>query len=384
VAFALESLGMPPRQMREQVESSLFRFGLAAFRSRNPATLSGGEKKRLLFACLDAVSPELWLLDESLGELDQAWKTRILDYLAGAGKTVLACDARLPEHARGRAHRFVLMSGGRVTAAAQSPDEPPFADALDAEGITPRPRTAPRAAGTPREVLRADGLRFQFGDAGGFSLRIESLRLNRGEICVLAGPNGSGKSTLGRILCGLLPPQEGSFWLSPQTTTRAASRFDLSSTVGYLFQNPDHQIYLPTVHEELSLGLQRRGLRNEEIDARVAEVVRLYDLPDPGTPPAIMSYGARKRLQAATYHLLDRALLVLDEVDAGLSSRAVEDLLQALAGQGAGILMITHDLVLARGTADRILAMEHGRIVADLSRKDFHRLDAVFAEVGQV
>jgi energy-coupling factor transport system ATP-binding protein len=96
-----------------------------------------------------------------------------------------------------------------------------------------------------------------------------------------------------------------------------------------------------------------------------------------------MGYGARKRLQAATYHLLERPLLILDEVDAGLSSRAVEALLDALAGQGAGILLITHDLVLARGTADRILAMEQGRIVADLQPRDFHRLVSIFEEVGQ-
>ena len=232
-------------------------------------------------------------------------------------------------------------------------------------------------------MLRAEGLSFGFPGPDGFSLRVESLRLNNAEICVLAGRNGSGKSTLCRILCGLLSPQAGTFSLSSEDGILKASADDLSSSVGYLFQNPDHQIYLPTVYEELSLGLQRRGIRREEIDARVAEAVQLYDLPDPSTPPALMGYGARKRLQAATYHLLERPLLILDEVDAGLSSRAVEALLDALAGQGAGILLITHDLVLARGTADRILAMEQGRIVADLQPRDFHRLVSIFEEVGQ-
>ncbi len=384
VAFALESLGVPRGQMQERVDSSLSRFGLEGFRGRNPSTLSGGEKKRLLFACLDALDPELWLLDESLEELDQSWKRRILDHLAKAGKTVLAFDARLPEHAQGHAHRFALLSGGRIAASAHRADETSFRAALDAEGITPRPRTGTRPERTAREALRVQGLSFSFPGPSGFTLDIESVRLNANEICVLAGRNGSGKSTFGRILCGLLPPQAGSLMLVSETSVRQATADDLSSSVGYLFQNPDHQIYLPSVREELALGLQRVGIGKPEIERRVAEAVRLFALPDPSTPPALMSYGARKRLQAATYHLLDRVLLVLDEVDAGLSSREVEDLLDALAGRGAGILLITHDFALARSFADRILAMDQGRIVADLLPRDFDRLDSVFKDADRI
>ena len=380
VAFALESLGMPRERMRESVESSLARFGLAQFRSRNPATLSGGEKKRLLFACLDAIGPALWLLDDSLGELDQNWKVLILDFLAKAGRTVVAFDARLPEHAIGRAQSFSLLAGGRIAARASRADEPVFKAALVTAGITPRAQAASRAGRNPQEALRADGIRFSFSGPDAFRLQIESLCLNSNEVCALAGRNGSGKSTLGRILCGLLSPQAGTFTLTAGNGRRTAGADDLSSSIGYLFQNPDHQIYLPTVREELSLGLQRRGLVRREIDDLVAGAVELFGLPDPGTPPALMSYGARKRLQAATYYLLDRALLILDEVDAGLSSREVEALIDALVQRGAGVVLITHDLALARGMADRVLAMDRGRIVADLPSGQFGNLPTILEE----
>ena len=85
VAFALESLGVPRSRMREMVNASLQRAGLAAFAHRNPATLSGGEKKRLLAACLEAIRPGLWILDEALGELDFEWKVRVMDLAADAG-----------------------------------------------------------------------------------------------------------------------------------------------------------------------------------------------------------------------------------------------------------------------------------------------------------
>ncbi len=380
VAFALESLGMPREQMRERVESSLARFGLTEFRSRNPSTLSGGEKKRLLFACLDAIGPEIWLLDDSLGELDQGWKARILALLAEAGRTVIVFDARLPEHAVGRAQSYALLEDGRIAARAAQVDEPGFPEALAAAGITPRASASIQIRPTPHPVLQAEGVRFSFAGPDGFSLQIESLCLNGGEVCALAGRNGSGKSTLGRILCGLLMPQAGAFTLETGKGRRQADADDLSASIGYLFQNPDHQIYLPTIREELSLGLQRRGLARGEIENLVADAVALFRLPDAGTPPALMSYGARKRLQAATYYLLDRALLILDEVDAGLSSREVEALIDSLGRRGAGILLITHDLALARGMADRVLAMDRGRIVADLPAGQLARLPSLLEE----
>jgi energy-coupling factor transport system ATP-binding protein len=364
VAFALESLGMPRAEMRERVHQTLRKAGLAGFEDRNPATLSGGEKKRLLVACLDAIRPDLWILDEALGELDFEWKTRILDLIAEAGGTALLMESRWSSLAAARGTSFFLLEGGRIRASAEDSREPSFSAAIADSGIRQRaPRETRRAAANG--ALRIDGLGFRFDGPGGFSLRVDSLDLRFGETCALVGRNGSGKSTLGRILCGLLKPQAGTIRIGGDAGWRALAAEDLHARVGYLFQNPDHQIYLPSVREELSLGLRRQRLDRGELESRVEEAAHVFGLPDLDAPPALLSYGARRRLQAATFFLLSRDLLILDELDSGLSYREVESLIDALASRGPGIVLITHDMALATAACDRILAMEEGRITGD-------------------
>jgi energy-coupling factor transporter ATP-binding protein EcfA2 len=132
-----------------------------------------------------------------------------------------------------------------------------------------------------------------------------------------------------------------------------------------MFQNPDYQIFLPTVFEELALGLRAAGIAQDVIRGRVEEAQRLFHLPPGDMPPALMSYGARKRLQAATYNLLGRRLLILDEIDSGLSYREFMSLISALASSGSGLLLITHDAALARAIAHRVIVIDEGRIVQD-------------------
>lgn len=370
VAFALESLGVPRPQMRERVDSSLRRAGLAGFAHRNPATLSGGEKKRLLVACLDAIRPGLWILDEALGELDFEWKARVLDLIADAGGTALLMESRWSALTAARGTSFFLMDAGCIQAHAADPADPSFAAAIAGAGIQQGAgrKARPRA---PGGFLRVEGLEFHFEGSAGFSMAVDSLELRFGEICALVGKNGSGKSTLGKILCGLLLPEKGVIGLGGEWGSRPARAGELSAKVGYLFQNPDHQIYLPTVREELSLGLRRQGSDRREIEARVTEAASLFGLLDLGAPPALLSYGARRRLQAATYYLLSRDLLILDEIDAGLSYREVESLIDALASRVPGIVLITHDMALAKAACDRILVMEEGRIAADAPSEGF-------------
>jgi energy-coupling factor transport system ATP-binding protein len=375
IAFALESLGLPRARMVERVEECLRRMGLFEMRARNPSTLSGGEKKRLLLACLTAIGPKLWILDESLEELDLSWKGAILDALAGTDATVLILDSRWSAILAERGRRFALLAGGRITSSADRCDAPAFHQALSREGILPREESRVGRDVSAEVQLKMEGVQFRFPDNGGFSLGIDSLELRSGEICALLGSNGSGKTTLGRILCGLLEPQAGVITLRTGSGFRPASTEERNGRVGYLFQNPDHQIYLPTVRDELSLGLRRQGMSRGEIDRRIEEAVELFSLPDPASPPALMSYGGRRRLQAATSYLLPREILILDEIDSGLSCREVERLLDALFLRGPGILLITHDMALAKSVSDRILVMQGGRLAGDYRSAAFDRLD---------
>jgi len=366
VAFAMESLGIPLAAMQQRVAESLALVGLSDFTSRNPATLSGGEKKRLLIACLAAVDPDLWILDEVFQELDHTWRTALLELLVTKSKPALFFDSRwTPLYATGFSDLSVL-SACRLAAVSRGGAAPDM-ELLCREGIC-----LPDSAGSGRPLdgaweplLRVDGLSYQFPGKGSFSLNVGSLELRSGEVCALVGRNGSGKSTLGKALCGLLVPQAGTISLRAGREFRRASPAELNRSVGYMFQNPDYQIFLPTVFEELALGLRAAGIAQDVIRGRVEEAQRLFHLPPGDMPPALMSYGARKRLQAATYNLLGRRLLILDEIDSGLSYREFMSLISALVSSGSGLLLITHDAALARAIAHRVIVIDEGRIVRD-------------------
>ena len=370
VAFALESLGVPRDQIGRRIEESLGLVGLAGFEKRNPSTLSGGEKKRLLVACLAAVDPGVWVLDESLEELDAAWKVRILDILRDRGRTTLVLDSRWAALLEDRGDRFGILSGGAITCGSGRPVSGELRSGLGEQGIAVAagPEAAPRTRATGSPFLKAEGLRYSFADSDSFSLEVESLVVEKGTVCGLVGPNGSGKSTLGRVLCGLLAPRAGVVALDDGRGFRTARPEELNRRIGYLFQNPDHQIYLPTVQEELGLGLSMRGVGRREAEEMVREAARLFALPDLLAQPALMSYGARRRLQAATYWLLERDMLILDEVDSGLSFRELADLTRELCARIPCILLITHDAQYAAAVCDRVVSMERGRLVGDSRR----------------
>jgi energy-coupling factor transporter ATP-binding protein EcfA2 len=386
VAFALESLGVPRTEIESRVSSALALMGLSGLEGRNPTTLSGGEKKRLLLGCLLAVDPALWILDEAFEELDMYWKKTVVRHLREQGKTALILDSRWSSLYASTCEVFSVLQGGKIQDAESGPDAPRFRTALENGGLV-IPRGAAsvgkeREAGR-REFLRAEKIFFRF-PRGTFSLRVGSLRLEKGEIASLVGRNGSGKSTLGRILCGLLVPDEGCVSLFAAGGARSpAQPRELSHQIGYLFQNPDYQIHQPTVFDELAYGLLLRGLGKDTARELVEGAIRIFRLPDSNTPPALMSYGARKRLQAATYYLLGREFLILDEMDSGLSYNEFFPILEALTARGAGVMMITHDLDLARAVSSRILLMEDGQIRVDRGRKDFHMLEAFLAGKGQ-
>jgi energy-coupling factor transporter ATP-binding protein EcfA2 len=382
IAFALESLGVGAREMRKKVADSLRLVGLDGFEDRNPSTLSGGEKKRLMIACLAALGPDVWVMDECLLELDRSWRRKVLDLLHQQGRTVLALDSRITPLLEEKGAQFAVLSGGQILSRAGSAREPEFVACAAREGILPGTQPSfTRAHRVPRtNLLKARGIRFSFPGFPGFSLAVDSLELQKGSVCALLGDNGSGKSTLGRTLCGLLVPAEGTLSLWAGTDYRTAAADELNGRVGYLFQNPDAQIFLPTVFEELAFGLRRQGIGGRALSKRVEEACGIFSLPDPSAPPALMSYGARRRLQAAICYLLERDLLVLDEVDTGLSYRELSALLSALRSTGAGILLITHDLPLARAVSDRILLMEKGSLVRDLSPQDFDAMEALGQE----
>ncbi|MET8339939.1 energy-coupling factor ABC transporter ATP-binding protein [Streptosporangium canum] len=177
------------------------------------------------------------------------------------------------------------------------------------------------------------------------------------------GANGSGKSTLARLINGLARPSSGGVTVLGLDTRRHAAR--IRRRVGFLFTDPDAQIVMPTVAEDVAFSLRRKGLSREEVEHRVQEVLDRYGLREHADHPAHHLSGGQKQLLAlCSVMVLEPDILVMDEPTTLLDlrhSRQVADLLRGLSQQ---VVVVSHDLALLEDF-DRVLVLDRGRIVAD-------------------
>jgi energy-coupling factor transport system ATP-binding protein len=361
VAFALESLGLPQKEMRRRVEDALTSWGINELRQASNSELSGGERKRVLLAAAEALDAPFWILDEAFDDLDLRWREHLARFIQTTDKTILLFSSRyLARFDRLFDHVF-LLEHKQVCRVDTEQAAGEFA--ILSGDVKPNPLAGRSFEHLHRHTLSVSDLvverqRFSASQAQRFHLQVPTFRLHSGEIVSLVGPNGSGKSSLSRVLCGLDEPLEGARMIDDEVLDGSM----LNRSVGYLFQNPDLQIFLPTVKEELSYSLRRvKGLSDEEISKRVAECADLFELKLSHTP-STMSYPKRKALQAAVYYLLDRPFYILDELDTALTYHSALAIIGHLQRNGAGILIITHDRQFITRVGGRVYQIEEGRV----------------------
>lgn len=359
LAFPLESLGTDREEMHQRVREALSGWGLSDYAGVSEAQLSGGERKRVLLALTEMIDPDLWILDESFDDLDAAYRAQLSSSIRRTRKTVLVLASRNLGQFSGLFDRILLLKDGALIPG----DGESFRRLAGDDQLAPLGKS--EAPGTPH-TLEAEGiavLRSRVSDMRHqvFSLSVPRFRLESGRIVTLIGDNGSGKSTFARLLCGLDLPSSGSFSLDGKTADRAV----LERSVGYLFQNPDFQIFLPTVRDELSWSLTHdRSVAKGDVEGQVEEAAELFGL-DPGDTPTTMSYPKRKALQAAVYWLLDRPFYILDELDNALTYASAQKIVRLLRERGSGILVITHDPVFARLVAEKGWRIRDGKMEAE-------------------
>lgn len=177
------------------------------------------------------------------------------------------------------------------------------------------------------------------------------------------GANGSGKSSLARLINGLAVPTSGTVTVRGLDTRRHAAR--IRREVGFVFTDPDAQIVMPTVAEDVAFSLRRRGVPKAEIDRRVREVLARYGLEEHADQPAHHLSGGEKQLLAlCSVLVLEPALLVLDEPTTLLDLRHSRMLAAILRELPQHLVVVTHDLPLL-ADFDRVLVLDRGKIVAD-------------------
>jgi cobalt/nickel transport system ATP-binding protein len=212
-------------------------------------------------------------------------------------------------------------------------------------------------------AIRAAGLRYRYPN-GHVALDGVDLHVAHGERLAVLGPNGAGKTTLMLHLNGLLTG-EGALEVAGVTITQRTAR-DVRGRVGLVFQDPDDQLFMPTVREDVAFGPLNMGLSRPDVESRVVAAlgaVRMGDVAD--RAPHELSLGQRRRVAIATVLAMEPALLVLDEPSANLDPRSRRELLDVLETIETTLVAVTHDLPFAAELCERAVVLARGRIVAD-------------------
>jgi len=213
-------------------------------------------------------------------------------------------------------------------------------------------------------ALEVHELAFAYPD-GSQALYGVDLTIQEGERVALLGPNGAGKTTLVMHLNGIHATQHGSVEVGGLPVTKEHLR-EIRRRVGIVFQDPDDQLFMPTVREDVAFGPANLGIRGDELDARVLaalEAVGMADFSD--RAPHHLSFGQRRRVAVATVLAMEPEILVLDEPSSNLDPAGRRELADILRSLQITILMVTHDLPYALELCPRALVMNRGVIVGD-------------------
>ncbi len=195
-----------------------------------------------------------------------------------------------------------------------------------------------------------------------------SLDIPQGQIAGIVGQNGSGKTTLTKLLNGLLRPTSGKVIVQGMDTSQNSVQ-QMAKHIGYVFQNPNHQLFAATVEEELKFGPRNVGVPEAEIQERVAEAVDFFDLKEVlQLHPYRISFPLRKLVGIASIFTMRPAVFILDEPTTGQDHRTtsvINRLIGQLGGRGSTVICVAHDMPLLADVAERLIVMWDARVIAD-------------------
>ncbi|UNC91954.1 energy-coupling factor ABC transporter ATP-binding protein [Candidatus Contubernalis alkaliaceticus] len=192
-----------------------------------------------------------------------------------------------------------------------------------------------------------------------------SFSIKTGDTVALNGPNGCGKTTLGKVIMGIYQPTRGKVLLEGKKM-QELSLGEIGQRLGYIFQNPEKQIFTPSVQEEVSFGLRYRGLEEKEIENKVEAMLSYFDLQHcRDNFPFNLSQGEKQRLVIAAILALEPKFIIFDEPTTGLDyvrKHKFAELLHRIKEKGVGYILISHDYEFSQSCTNRTLSMKEGKI----------------------
>jgi len=405
VAFGLGNLEIPLQQIDQTVKNTLEFVGLAGYQNRQTASLSGGEAQRVVLASVLALNAPMLILDQPTAELDPQGRDELYKRLGLLNKTqnltiVLVMD-RI-EEVLNYANRVFFLQDGEIVKE-HSPEEY-YQDQIEQR----------------RERIKNDSL-LQMDTLHNGKIKVEKiednriqdgkireviaemthvtyqyknnlmgcedlhLKIQKGDFLAVVGLNGSGKSTLAKLLIGLLKPSKGEIKVFNQALTKD-NLTKIRAHVGFLFQNPDYQIFASTLEEEVGFSLKLRGEQDEVIDQKIYDCLRFVGLLEyKKMHPQRLSRGQRQLLALASILVNDPEFIIADEPTSGLDENQgymIMDKLFNLAKNGKTILVITHDLTMAKNYSNRLIALHNHRIHLDILTRELNKHHAELKAIG--
>jgi len=422
VAFGPQYLGMEVEEINRRVKDCIDYVRLNGYENVSPFSLSGGQKQACALAAILAMNTDILVLDEPTSELDPLGSREILSIILKIvkeqKKTALIVEHKLSELWE-NVDRIVVMDRGEILLNGKPeslfqqvekleqlglkvPEAMLLMNRLKKERLISFQQTArsedeifkilienlskkQKLRNQPanrsmkninetienvnekKPVIQVNELHFTY-PGGTQALRGINLTIYAGECVAILGQNGSGKTTLTKHFNGLLKPSKGTVIVYGHDT-RNTPITTLCSLVGYVFQNPDDQIFCRKVRDELAFGPKNLGIKREEIDKRVETIARKLGIEEYlDENPYNLSKGLRQRVAIASVLTMDPDTLVIDEPTTGQDFKRglmIMEMAQVLNNEGKTIIVITHDMELAARYADRAIVLSKGKILLD-------------------
>ena len=381
IAFGLENLGFPPKEIRERIVIALKQVGLPDFASREISSLSGGQKQRIALAAVCAMQPRVLLLDEPTSHLDPQGARDILTIVTQLnrelGITVILATHRTKEIAPLCDHVW-LMDEGRLYV--DLPEAEAFQDLTPYQHLGVQvPKTEESSVAASRKgayettsqtpLLSIRELRFSYPNTDTDAVRSISCEVPRGEVLAVMGANGSGKTTLIHLIAGLLRPASGDVVIAGKLSSRPKLH-QLAGKVGIVFQDPDLLLQAETVRDEVAFGPKNLKFPVQTLENRIDGTLTRFDLRDLGSEaPYSLSRGQRQRVAVAATFSLHPDLFLLDEPTTGQDAQHLHQLMDELCDEirreNKTLIFATHDTELTLKYADRVLLLRDGEVIFD-------------------
>jgi energy-coupling factor transport system ATP-binding protein len=415
VAFGPENFAVEREEIGRRIKENLEYVGLTEFGHRPPSTLSGGQKQKLAIASVLALKPKVLVMDEPTTDLDPISKMGVFEITHRLCKrddlTLMIFEHETEEALF--ADRVAFIKEGKLVKIGPTREMLSQVDMMEELGVMPLgiPRFFKTMGAvdlplTPEEgvkTFQANGwkvaeaayqkkvaeenaelakldkmlihthdLEFSYNPEV-HALKGISLDIFEGDMVAIVGQNGSGKTTLAKHFNGLLMPTSGDVTVDGAPTIDQGV-FKLGQRVGYVFQNPDHQIFSETVFDEVAFSPRLRKMSEEEVKQRVAEALEAVDLVGfEEEDPFALTKSGRQRVAVASVLAANPDVLILDEPTTGLDyaeQRSMMDMVRRLNENGSTIIFVTHHMWVVAEYAHRVFVMKDGKVILKGSTRD--------------